>query len=91
MTTSNISTAKEVAQQAGEILVKHFGNVEITNNKSKRAVDVVTKLDIEIENFIASELEKHDPSIGFTEKNLVKEKNPISFGLLTLLTEPLIL
>ena len=65
MVSTPVSAAKDVVQRAGENLIKHFGNVEVSNNKTGSASDVVTKLDTETESFIEKELAKFDPSIGF--------------------------
>lgn len=65
MKTSPYLIAVETALEAGAILKKHFGKLAITNNKGSKGVDVVTKLDTEIENFIADKLNKYDSSIGF--------------------------
>lgn len=56
---------KEVVQEAGKKLVHHFGEADVTHQKSERGVDVVTQLDIDTENFIAEQLSKFDSSIGF--------------------------
>lgn len=65
MTTTPLDIASTAVVKAGEKLKKHFGNISIDRNKGDRFVDVVTKLDIETENFLASEFQKFDPSIGF--------------------------
>lgn len=74
MKTSPLSIAVETVLEAEKILEKHFGKVEITNNKSNRPVDVVTKLDTDIENFIAEKLRKYDSSIGFVGEEFGERK-----------------
>lgn len=74
MKTSPYSIAVETALEAGNILKKHFGKAEINNNKSRRSVDVVTKLDTDIENFIAAKLYKYDSSIGFLGEEFGERK-----------------
>ncbi len=61
----DLAAAKEIVLEAGENLRKHFGNIEATHSKSERAVDVVTQLDVDTENLIATSLQKYDPTIGF--------------------------
>jgi len=77
MNTTLLSAAKETAQLAGDTLIKHYGNIEVNNTKSASPVDVVTTLDTDIENFIATQLAKVDPSIGFhgEEFGVRKESN----------------
>ena len=74
MKTSPYSIAVETVLEAGDILKKHFGKVEISNNKSHRAVDVVTNLDTDVENFIAEKLRKYDSSIGFLGEEFGERK-----------------
>lgn len=62
---SHYDAVVKTVKEAGEILLKYFGRVDAVNNKSGSGSGVVTKLDIEIEKFIADRLQKHDPSIGF--------------------------
>jgi len=81
MKTSLYSIAVETALEAGNILNKHFGKAEISNNKSSRSVDVVTKLDTDIENFIAEKLYKYDSSIGFLGEEFGERKKSNSFWL----------
>lgn len=81
MHTSNIAAAKKIAQLAGDTLIKHYGNVEISHIKSDLAADVVTKLDTDIEMFIADALEKHDASIGFRGEEFGERKNSNKYWL----------
>lgn len=81
MKTSPYSIAVETALEAGNILKKHFGKVEISNNKSNKPVDVVTKLDTGIENFIAEKLNKYDSSIGFVGEEFGERKKSDRFWL----------
>lgn len=74
MKTSPYLIAVETALEAGNILKKHFGKVKITDNKSSRSVDAVTKLDTDIENFIAEKLYKYDSSIGFLGEEFGERK-----------------
>lgn len=43
-------------QEAGEILAKSFGKVEVLRFKTDSGTDVVTQLDIDTENFIEERL-----------------------------------
>jgi myo-inositol-1(or 4)-monophosphatase len=79
--TSYISAAKEIAQEAGDKLVGYFGNIQIKDRKSKSPADVVTKLDIETENFIAEKLGLLDPEIGFLGEESGERKSADKFWL----------
>jgi len=81
MVSTPVSAAKDVVQRAGENLIKHFGNVEITNNKSHNAADVVTRLDTETEKFIEEELAKFDSSIGFCGEEFGKRNDATKFWI----------
>lgn len=81
MKTSAYSIAVEIALEAGNILRKHFGKAEINNKKSDKPVDVVTKLDTDIENFIAEKLSKYDSSIGFVGEEFGERKKSNRFWL----------
>ena len=72
---------KEIVQKAGENLEKHFGNVEITNNKGNSGADIVTKLDTETENYLANELFKIDSKIGFSGEEFGKRDEMEKFWL----------
>lgn len=61
----DLQIAINVAYEAGVILKKNFGKLAAIKTKTDSAADVVTKLDIEIEELIATRLTKHDPTIGF--------------------------
>lgn len=74
MKSSLLSIAVETALSAGNILKNHFGKVEITNQKSDRPVDVITKLDSDIENFIAKKFNDYDSSIGFVGEEFGERK-----------------
>lgn len=54
-----------ILKAAGQELIKHFGDVEIVDQKSDSAVDVVTKLDRDTEQYIKKELAHTFPDIGF--------------------------
>lgn len=81
MHSTLLSAAKKTARLAGEILIKGYGKIEVNTIKSKSPVDVVTKLDTDIENFIATELEKYDPSIGFYGEEFGIRKKSNKFWL----------
>lgn len=81
MKTSPYSIAVETALKAGNILKEHFGKVEISNIKSDKPVDVVTKLDTDIENFIAEKLNEYDSSIGFVGEEFGERKRSNRFWL----------
>jgi len=58
---------KSTVSEAGEVLIKRFGNVE-AETKSTTGVnvtDIVTKLDGQIEDFLADRFGKFDPRVGF--------------------------
>jgi len=81
MDEENFKAVKEIVQIAGENLAKHFGNVEIVNNKGNSGADIVTKLDTETEDFLAKELSKIDPKIGFSGEEFGSRDNSAKFWL----------
>jgi myo-inositol-1(or 4)-monophosphatase len=57
-----------ILKEAAKPLRQHYGKIEATHSKStqhKKAVDVVTKLDIETEKLIKARLQRIYPAIGF--------------------------
>lgn len=71
----NYSHVLELIIKAGENLKPHFGEIKGDGYKGGNAADIVTRLDIETEEFLASFLKKHYPSIGFKgEESGLKEK-----------------
>ena len=48
----------EIAREAGEILPKHFGKIKPFKSKSEFAVEIVTSLDIEVEQFLIDRLKR---------------------------------
>jgi myo-inositol-1(or 4)-monophosphatase len=81
MKTNLISVAKDTAQMVGDILIKHYGNIEVNNIKSASPADVVTKLDTDTENLIAKQLGKYDSSIGFHGEEFGVRKKSNKFWL----------
>ena len=81
MSSALLSTVKEIIQEVGDPLTKYFGNIEVTNNKSGRAVDVVTRLDRETENLLAEKLNKYDPTIGFCGEEFGQRQKSEKFWL----------
>lgn len=81
MQDNNLKDVKEIVVKAGEELVEHFGNVEISNNKGNSGADIVTKLDTQTENFLAQELLKIDPTIGFSGEEAGSRDNKKKFWL----------
>ena len=67
---SDYYEAIEAIRESGEILRKHFGNINPLRSKSDFAVDVVTALDTEIEEFLTDRLKQSYPSIGFRGEEL---------------------
>jgi myo-inositol-1(or 4)-monophosphatase len=55
----------QVIRSTREKSLPHWGNVEVQLKKSDKPVDVVTKIDFEIEEYLAKEFERIDPSISF--------------------------
>lgn len=71
----NFNSVLELIVEAGKKIKPYFGEVKGGGNKGGNAGDVVTKLDIEIEEFLASSLKKRYPSIGFKgEESGLREK-----------------
>lgn len=71
MTTEKLDQALQLTRsavaEAGEILIKHYGNVEAEtkSDTGSNVTDIVTKLDRQIEDLLAQRLESFDPQIGF--------------------------
>lgn len=61
----NYNQVLEVLVEAGKNLKSHYGNIKSNNYKGGNAGNIVTKLDIETEEFLADRLKKYYPSIGF--------------------------
>lgn len=76
-----LELAKDAASQAGDNLKKHFGNARVTHTKSERGVDVVTKLDVDTENFLAEKLLKFDTKAGFYGEEFGERKKSDRFWL----------
>jgi myo-inositol-1(or 4)-monophosphatase len=55
----------EVVQEAGEMLAAQFGKLEAFRMKSETPVDVVTTLDLQVEQLLAARLHTAYPDIGF--------------------------
>ena len=62
-----MKVAKSAVIEAGEELIKHFGNIESSTKSAtgEGPVDIVTHLDRQIEDFLAEKLGDFDSSIGF--------------------------
>ncbi|MFZ5390875.1 MAG: inositol monophosphatase family protein [Patescibacteria group bacterium] len=54
-----------VLRQVKDLLLPGFGQAAIINQKDNSAVNVVTKLDLQVEEFVSVELKKIYPTIGF--------------------------
>lgn len=54
-----IEFAKKIAQQAGKILIKYYGNAKSQNKKG--AMNFVTEADIQSDLFLKAEIKKHFP------------------------------
>lgn len=61
----NYSYVLNLIIEAGKNLKPSFGKIKGQGYKEGNAGDIVTSLDIETEEFLASSLKKHYPSIGF--------------------------
>ena len=57
-------------RQTRTMLLPHWGNIESDRNKGRGAIDHVTRLDVEIEEFLKLELERLDPGIAFAGEEL---------------------
>lgn len=55
----------DLVSEIGKKLKPHFGKIKGIGYKNGNAADIVTRLDIETEKFLAHSLKKHYPSIGF--------------------------
>jgi len=54
-----------ILRQVRDIVLPFYGQVPTWRNKEASAADVVTELDVRVEAFLAEELRKAYPSIGF--------------------------
>ena len=75
MSGSLEAVAIGVAQEAGKLVLPHFGRVDLLKRKSSSPFDVVTQLDIDAENLIASRLTRAFPEIGFVGEESQKVSN----------------
>lgn len=73
--------AKRVVLEAGEVLAKNFGTANVTHQKSERGVDVVTQLDVDVENLIAQRLFDFDNNIGFVGEEFGERQQSDRFWL----------
>jgi len=71
MTNQNLEQAlaitKSAVNEAGEELIKHYGNVEASTKSAtgSNVTDIVTALDGKMEDLLADRLSKFDSAIGF--------------------------
>lgn len=71
----NYNHVLELITKVGKNLKPHFGKIKGNGYKGGNAADIVTSLDIETEEFLASSLKKHYPTVGFKgEESGLKEK-----------------
>lgn len=66
--------AMETAKNAGDILMKHFGNISKIQTKSTK-IDLVTNADIESETYIINNIKTN-----FPEHNIITEESEIKIG-----------
>jgi len=79
---SDLSKGVEViVRQTREKLLPFWGNIEASHNKGRGASDVVTKLDLEIEQFLAEKLKGLDPTIEFAGEEFGGSRNSERFWL----------
>ncbi len=87
METSDYQAVIEAVQEAGGILCKYFGRVQPVKNKGELAVDVVTVLNMDIEQLLTERLKRAYPSIGFIGEEFGStETSGKRYGLLIQLT-----
>jgi len=71
----NLKFVLELITKAGKNLKPYFGKIKGQGYKGGNAADIVTSLDIEMEELLASSLKKHYPLIGFKgEESGLREK-----------------
>ena len=58
-----LSFTKKIATEAGNVLLKYFGNIDSVNSKSTN-IDLVTKADLESEKLILEFLSIETPEIS---------------------------
>lgn len=64
-----------LVMEAGEILRENFGKINSIRQKDKNPFSVVTKVDTQTEEFLASKLKDFYPSIGFVGEEYGKRGN----------------
>jgi myo-inositol-1(or 4)-monophosphatase len=68
-------------KKAGKELMKHYGKIEAIRHKSEMEKDSVTELDISTENFLAQNLHKAYPEIGFVGEETDGDRSAECFWL----------
>jgi len=63
------------------MLLPHYGNAVVTNQKSDVAADVVTELDQKIEEYLREELKKIEPGASFVGEETGGDRNAERFWL----------
>lgn len=59
------STAIAATKEVSDLLLPHFGKIDVVKSKSSFAHDIVTELDLEAEKLIAQRFASRFPEIGF--------------------------
>src|SRR3989344_3126857 len=70
-----------ILEEAGKILLPHYGNISHVEHKGTRAPSVVTQFDTEVEKLLSKRLKEADPSIGFAGEETGGERTGEAFWL----------
>lgn len=82
METSTYKTRiTAILRQVRDIVLPFYGQVPTWRNKEASAADVVTELDVRVEAFLAEELRKAYPSIGFVGEETGGDRTAECFWL----------
>ena len=73
--------ALQIIRETREMLLPFWGNVAISATKNNSELDVVTKLDFEVESFLAKKISEIDPGAGFKGEEYGGETDSSRFWL----------
>lgn len=79
--TSYIHEVVPLVREVRDILLPFYGKTEVLRQKGDSAVTVVTELDIKIEEFLARELKRRYPMVGFAGEETGGNRNAERFWL----------
>ncbi len=81
METNFVNEVLKIVRKTRDISLPFYGIADVKGQKSDFAVDVVTQVDIDIENFLKAEFFKLDPTITFAGEEFGGDRNQSKFWL----------